>query len=68
VNLKKSHLVGFEKQEGKGASDLMPRTPLGRRLWTIRRGIVASGTSLLSWEEIDREIATRREGWIDERE
>jgi len=39
---------------------LMPRTPLGRRLWAIRRRIVASGTPLLGWEEIDREIAIRR--------
>ena len=52
----------------KKAHSLMPRTSLGRRLWAIRRGIVASGTSLLSWEEIDREIAIRQGGWVNERE
>ena len=38
----------------------VPRTTLGRKLWAIRRRIVASGTPLLGWEEIGREIAARR--------
>ena len=38
----------------------MPRTSLGRKLWAIRRKILASGTPLLGWEEIDREIVVRR--------
>lgn len=36
------------------------RTPLGRRLDEIRERIKASGQPLLSWEEIDRELAERR--------
>jgi len=39
------------------------RTPLGRRLDEIRKRIKASGQPLLSWEDIEREIAEqRREG------
>ena len=37
-----------------------PRTPLGRRLWEIRAQIVASGERLLSWEEVEQELAERR--------
>lgn len=36
------------------------RTPLGRRLEEIRKRVKASGQPLLSWEEIDRELAERR--------
>ena len=38
------------------------KTPLGRRLWEIRASIVASGVALLSWDEIDQEVAERRGG------
>lgn len=41
-------------------SSFEPKTPLGRRLWAIRKRIVASGETLLGWEEIEKEIATRR--------
>jgi hypothetical protein len=37
-----------------------PRTPLGQRLWNIRARIIASGERLLTWEEIDHELAERR--------
>jgi hypothetical protein len=36
------------------------RTALGRRLDEIRERIKAGGEPLLSWEEIDRELAERR--------
>lgn len=36
------------------------RTPLGRRLDEIRKRIKDSGQPLLSWEDIDRELAERR--------
>jgi hypothetical protein len=36
------------------------RTLLGERLAQIREKIVASGEPLLSWEEIEREVAERR--------
>lgn len=36
------------------------RTPLGRRLDEIRTRIKASGQPLLSWEDVDRELAERR--------
>jgi hypothetical protein len=38
----------------------VPRTALGRRLWELRQRIIDSGERLLDWEEIDREIASRR--------
>jgi len=39
-----------------------PRTALGRRLWRIRKRIVASGERLLSWDEVERELRERRGG------
>ncbi len=36
------------------------RTPLARRLDKIRERVKASGQTLLSWEDIDRELAERR--------
>jgi hypothetical protein len=38
-----------------------PRTELGRRLHALRLEIVRSGARLLTWEEIEREVAERRE-------
>jgi hypothetical protein len=37
-----------------------PRTALGQRLWNIRARIAASGEPLLTWDDIDRELAERR--------
>jgi hypothetical protein len=37
-----------------------PRTPLGERLSRIRKRIVASGETLLSWTDIENEVAERR--------
>jgi hypothetical protein len=39
-----------------------PKTPLGRRLWELRKRIVASGEPLLDWDDLEREIAERRGG------
>jgi hypothetical protein len=36
------------------------RTRLGEQLLQIRAQIVASGEPLLSWQEIEREVAERR--------
>ena len=36
------------------------RTVLGKRLWLLRQKIVASGAPLLSWEQIEHELAERR--------
>ena len=38
-----------------------PKTRLGKKLWEIRKRIVASGTPLLGWEEIEKEVAERRD-------
>jgi hypothetical protein len=37
-----------------------PRTLLGRKLWTLRQQMVASGSPLLDWNELEYEIAERR--------
>jgi hypothetical protein len=42
------------------SSSFKPKTPLGRRLWCIRKRIVASDETLLEWNEIEKEVATRR--------
>jgi hypothetical protein len=39
-----------------------PRTPLGRRLWEIRKQVVESGEPLLDREDLEREVAERRGG------
>jgi hypothetical protein len=39
---------------------LPPRTRLGERLLRIRERIVASGERLLSWNEVEHELAERR--------
>ena len=36
-----------------------PQTALGRKLWKLRQQMVASGTPLLSWDELEHEIAER---------
>ena len=47
----------------KPLNTFTPRTELGRRLWEIRKRIVASGAHLLTSEEIDCEIAESRREW-----
>ncbi len=37
-----------------------PKTPLGKRLMRIRERIIKSGTLLLDWDDIEREVAERR--------
>lgn len=37
-----------------------PRTELGRRLWEIRKRIVAAGMATMTWDDIERELAERR--------
>lgn len=39
-----------------------PRTDLGRRLFALRTEIVRSGTPLLGWDDLERELAERRGG------
>jgi len=60
-------LTGLEDSPAKSAESTWreavshkARTPLGQKLWGIRARIVASGVPLLSWEEIQSEIAARR--------
>ena len=37
-----------------------PRTPLGRRLWELRRRILDSGAAQLDWEGVLQEVRGRR--------
>jgi hypothetical protein len=53
-------VVADRTMETHLAVTFKPRTALGRRLWERRVRIVASGESLLGWEDIKRELAERR--------
>lgn len=46
----------------EATEEYVPQTPLGRRLWQIRQGIVASGEPLLDWDDLEQEVAERRGG------
>ena len=39
--------------------EYVPRTELGRKLWEIRKRIVAAGEATMTWEDIEREVAER---------
>jgi hypothetical protein len=39
----------------------VPKTPLGKRLWSLRQEAIATGMKLLSAEEIEQEIAEQRD-------
>jgi hypothetical protein len=43
------------------SSTYEPRTKLGRKLWGLRLRVTASGARLLDWDEIEQEVAERRE-------
>jgi hypothetical protein len=49
-----------------GDAPFTPRTPLAKRLWELRREVLASGIPLLSLEEIRRELQDRRGGVFEE--
>lgn len=38
----------------------VPQTSFGRRLWSIRKRIIASGQTLLEWEGLEKELHDRR--------
>jgi hypothetical protein len=40
------------KVKRRTAPSYKPRTPLGKKLWEIRKRIVASGEPLLGWDDI----------------
>jgi hypothetical protein len=43
------------------SSTYRPRTKLGKKLWGLRLRVAASGAHLLDWDDIEREVAERRE-------
>ena len=45
-----------------------PRTPLGKKLWELRKKHFASGEPLLTLDEVRREVQARRGGIADEEE
>ena len=50
----------LDNAPGNEAASARPRTPLGKQLLRIRERIIASGEPLMSWNEIEEEIAERR--------
>lgn len=57
---KKESLPETDYHPQETSSTFKPKTPLGRRLWSIRKRIVASGEPLLGWDEIEEEVGARR--------
>ena len=62
-----SPLTGLKDSSAKSAEPLWqgtmsykPRTSLGQKLLRIRERIIGSGERLLSWDDIDQEIAAKR--------
>ena len=49
-------------RENEVVEEWQPQTALGRRLWEIRQRIIATGEPLLSWDDLERELAERRGG------
>lgn len=45
---------------GEVTEQFVAQTEFGRRLWTIRQRIVASGQPLLGWDGIEKELHERR--------
>ncbi len=56
IDLKRS----ADRSRNQDDDEYQPKTPLGRKLVSIRAKIIASGEPLLNWEEIEREVAERR--------
>lgn len=48
--------------DGKQPITYTPKTALGEKLLVIRKRVVAAGAPLLSWEEIEKEVYSRRQG------
>ena len=49
-------------------TDFFPRTPLGKKLYSLRKKAIASGLKLLSEEEVLEEIMRRRGELVDDKE
>lgn len=49
-----------EELEEEKSEEYVPRTPLGKRLFEIRKRAIAAGMKLLSMEEILEEVRRRR--------
>lgn len=43
----------------RDVASYVPRTELGRKLWEIRKRIVAAGRATMTWEDIEREVSER---------
>jgi len=50
----------FSTTMAASRAEFTPRTPLGERLWQLRKRIVASGERLLDWDELAQEVRARR--------
>jgi len=55
----REHGVHPLRLEGRAEEEYTPRTELGRKLWEIRKRIVAAGKATMTWEDIEREVAER---------
>ena len=60
-SLVKANVDGISVESPIDRGDFVPRTPLGRKLWEIRSRM-AEPESQLIWEDLDRELGSRRGG------
>jgi hypothetical protein len=51
--------IGIESPIDRGV--FVPRTSMGKRLWEIRSRILRPGSQLI-WEDLDRDLGSRRGG------
>ena len=51
---------------GEVTQVFIPRTPLGTKLWELRKKHLASGEPLLTLDEVRRAVQARRGGIADE--
>jgi hypothetical protein len=59
ANASKVHHAN-ERRNGLTQASIIPRTALDRRLFAIRRKILASGQPLFDWHDIENEVRDRR--------
>jgi hypothetical protein len=55
-----------DKMSDKKSPSFTLRTPFAKRLWELRQERLASGTPLLSLDEIRQELQARKGGVLDE--
>lgn len=48
--------------ENQEVTTYQPKTPLGKKLWELRLKSRSSQPTLMTWDEVNQEVASRRGG------